>query len=146
MTHDDIILIGKRWLSKQRYIAPNHFSGTKQIATEVTTISNEIADVIGWHEWGQVSTLIECKTSRSDFLADQKKPFRMRPDEGMGQYRFYLSPIGIIKERDLPDKWGLLETDGKAIYVVRASEVFTFNWKSERALLISLWRRAKEGK
>lgn len=56
-----------------------------------------------------VSLLIECKTSRSDFLADRKKNFRKDPSLGMGSWRFMLTPKGLLKIEELPEKWGLLE-------------------------------------
>lgn len=54
------------------------------------------------------TTLIEVKTSRSDFLVDKKKPHRLNPATGMGKWRYYLCPEGVIKVEDLPPKWGLL--------------------------------------
>ncbi len=57
------------------------------------------------------SYMIETKISRSDFLADAKKPFRINPDEGIGEYRYYACPTGLIKPEELPDKWGLIYVD-----------------------------------
>ncbi|EAZ98139.1 hypothetical protein MELB17_09653 [Marinobacter sp. ELB17] len=59
--------------------------------------------------------LVECKASRSDFLADRNKPFRLDPDLGMGIYRFYLCLPGVIGVADLPDGWGLLYAEGEKI-------------------------------
>lgn len=55
------------------------------------------------------SFLIETKISRSDFLADKKKPFRNDPSLGVGTYRYYACPEGLIKIDELPEKWGLIE-------------------------------------
>lgn len=49
------------------------------------------------------SCLIEVKVSRSDFLADKKKPFRKDSSLGMGDWRFYLCPPGVIKVEDLEE-------------------------------------------
>lgn len=57
------------------------------------------------------SYLIETKISRSDFLADAKKPFRLNPDDGVGEYRYYACPTGLIKPEELPEKWGLIYVD-----------------------------------
>lgn len=54
------------------------------------------------------SYLIETKVSRSDFLADAKKPFRKDPSQGIGDYRYYACPEGLIKPDELPEKWGLI--------------------------------------
>jgi len=70
-----------------------------------------IADVMGFR--ADASILIECKTSRSDFLADKNKPERRGEIEGYGNYRLYLAPKGILKLTDLPVGWGLLEVNEK---------------------------------
>lgn len=54
------------------------------------------------------TVLIEAKTSRSDFLADRKKPHRMQPETGIGKWRYYICPTDLIKPKDLPEKWGLI--------------------------------------
>lgn len=79
---------------------------------ELSTVTDEIPDVIGFGS-GNHSVLIECKTSRSDFLADKKKLFRQHPWMGMGSHRLYLCPKGIVKIEDLPEGWGLIEVNEK---------------------------------
>ncbi len=39
--------------------------------------------------------LWNAKISRSDFLADANKPFRLKPEEGLGSRRFYMAPAGL---------------------------------------------------
>ena len=53
--------------------------------------------------------LVECKITRSDFLADREKPFRQNPERGVGSERFYLTPPALLKLEELPAGWGLLE-------------------------------------
>ncbi len=78
------------------------------ILSEQYCATGEVPDVIGWK--GQCkSVLVECKISRSDFLADANKPFRLHPEEALGSQRLYLAPEGMIAERELPPNWGLLE-------------------------------------
>lgn len=110
MTHAELVKIAaaqlKRW-------------GCLPICTEMVTqnISGEIPDAIGWT--ARASILIECKASRSDFLADCKKIFRFDlPESGMGDFRFYLTNPGVItKETDIPLGWGVYEViDGKVKY------------------------------
>ena len=99
----------------------------------------EIPDVFGWNYWATV--LIEVKVSRSDFLADAKKSFRQQPEEGVGAFRYYCSPEGLITEVDLPDKWGLLwEKDG-VITVVKDAERQQQNAQGEITILASIMRR-----
>lgn len=57
---------------------------------------------------------IEVKVTRSDFLKDKNKPFRKHPETGMGHYRFYCAPVGLISPDELPDGWGLLEYHHKS--------------------------------
>ena len=53
--------------------------------------SGEMPDAIGWKR-GCHSVLVECKSSRADFLADREKPWRQKPENGAGCERFYLTP------------------------------------------------------
>jgi hypothetical protein len=73
--------------------------------------SRERVDCIGFRQ--QCSALIEVKVSRSDFLADMNKPERQ--SGGVGTYRFYLAPTGLLRVNDLPEKWGLIEASGRSL-------------------------------
>ncbi len=84
------------------------------ILSEQYCATGEVPDVIGWKGLCQ-SVLVECKVSRSDFLADASKPFRQNPEEGLGSKRFYLAPPGIIAREELPKHWGLLESKGREV-------------------------------
>ena len=68
--------------------------------------NSESPDAIGFRPNG-CSILMEVKVSRGDFLSDRKKPHRIDPAIGMGDWRFYVCPEGIITPEDLPAKWGL---------------------------------------
>ncbi len=98
MTHAELVQIGKRWLLR---------NGCPYAITEVATAASESPDIIGFR-YGK-SVLIEVKVSRSDFLADRKKHFREYPEMGMGNYRYYLAPKGLLQQREMPFKWVLLE-------------------------------------
>ncbi|GAB3927784.1 MmcB family DNA repair protein [Larkinella terrae] len=74
--------------------------------------NGEYCDVIGFGSGGH-TVVIECKASRSDFLADKKKLFRQFPEMGKGRYRIYCAPKGLLKLEELPEKWGLLEVDDR---------------------------------
>lgn len=52
--------------------------------------------------------LIETKVTRTDFLNDAKKKFRADPTKGVGRYRYYACPEGLIAPEELPDRWGLI--------------------------------------
>jgi len=118
---------------------------------ELYSISGEIPDVIGFGDWGH-SVLIECKTSRSDFFAEFKKPHRINGG-GMGRYRFFCVPTGLIKQDEIPEKWGLIYVNAsmKATAIFNpmrqpydSRHTFTFedyNRDSERHIMYSALRR-----
>ena len=69
----------------------------------------ENPDAIGWrYSWGNASNegsvLVECKTSRADFKKDFSKSFRIEPEQGIGNWRYYMCPTDIIKVDEIPDK------------------------------------------
>jgi len=100
-THEQLVERSKTWLKNT--------ANCGVVITEMfaTTSTGETPDAIGFRQGG-VSILIECKSSRQDFLADKKKYFRNKPELGMGLYRFYLCPNDVIRPDEIPDKWGLM--------------------------------------
>jgi hypothetical protein len=88
--------------------------GCSIVLSEQSCASGEVPDVIGWKGFCQ-SVLVECKVSRSDFLTDASKPFRLKPEEGLGSRRFYMTPAGMIAREELPKSWGLLECKGREV-------------------------------
>jgi hypothetical protein len=107
--HNNLVLLGAKWLRKQ---------GFGVVATELDAAGcRERPDVIGFRS--SSSAIIEVKVSRSDFLADARKPERQGA-MGVGVYRFYLCPAGLIEVQDLPPRWGLLHAqEGKVFEVLR---------------------------
>jgi hypothetical protein len=106
VTHQQLVRLAELWLRR------NYGCGI--VLSEQSCASGETPDVIGWKRRCR-SIVIECKISRSDFLADREKPFRKNPELGMGCERLYLAPCGLIERDDLPHKWGLLEAKGRAL-------------------------------
>lgn len=142
LTHKKLVEVAYRWALKR---------GSCGIAfKELVTTSGEIPDVIGFGACGH-SVLIECKVSRADFFKDKHKPFRIT-GRGMGKYRLFCAPEGLIKVNELPEKWGLLEVrdDGKAVAVINSPRLHEngfhthsheVNEASERAIMYSALRR-----
>lgn len=108
-------------------------------------MSSEIPDAIGWAYGGRLSILVECKVSRSDFRADQKKLFRRKTHLGMGTHRYYMAPTGIIPLDDVPEMWGLLEYGERGnITVVRVAPEHRERCTAhETAMLWSALRRVQ---
>jgi len=104
--------------------------------------NSELPDVIAFTT--RDSTVIECKVSRSDFLKDKNKPFRINANQGMGDYRFYCAPKGLIKQEELPRGWGLIEIlpNGKMRKLVDSWLVHKKNIDAEHYLLFYYARRA----
>lgn len=87
------------------------------VLSEQYCATGEVPDAIGWKGMCR-SVVVECKVSRSDFLADAKKPFRTNADEGLGCERYYLAPAGVIAPDELPKGWGLLEYGRRQVHIV----------------------------
>lgn len=84
------------------------------VLSEQYCSTGEVPDVIAWKGFCK-SVLVECKVSRADFLADAAKPFRQKPEDGMGSQRFYLASAGVIRPDELPRHWGLLEVRNREV-------------------------------
>lgn len=109
-SHGGLVDLACSWLSRQNcgIVFSDKFGAV------VST--GEKPDAIGFRH--SVSILVECKATRADFLSDKNKKFRKNPTLGMGDWRFYLSPQGIIEPRDLPEGWGLLHATSRGVRAV----------------------------
>lgn len=110
------------------------------VATDLRTQNNETPDVIGFYGAGG-STLIECKISRSDFLADRIKLFRKYEDMGVGDLRYFAAMPSILKPEDLPAGWGLLEVMEHGIRELIKPAFKEANKRAEVKILMSILRR-----
>jgi hypothetical protein len=137
MDHTSLCERARRWLSGTRRCKPV-FSNNASC--------REIPDAIGWSS-STGSTVVECKTSVSDFYADQKKHFRwakegithwykmsritakQASEEGyerfpvlmMGDFRFYLCEQGVLTPELVAEKMpdhGLGYVCGRSIRIV----------------------------
>jgi hypothetical protein len=111
MTHAKLVLMAVGWLRRYR---------CGVVLSEQACVSGEMPDAIGWKKSCH-SVLVECKASRADFLADREKPFRQKPETGIGCERYYMAPGGLIRIEELPGGWGLLDVCGREIEKVRPS-------------------------
>lgn len=121
MTHHELVGHAVRWLRRNncRVILHDPFRAA---------YVQEQPDAIGWRDG--LSILVEVKVSRADFLRDRHKPFRADPAKGMGDWRFYLAPAGLIRPEELPTGWGLLECDGKRVHLVHGGPRGNHWWGS----------------
>ncbi len=132
MTHAELVERAQAWLY-----------GTAKCAVAVTeyrtVYGGEEPDALGWRPVG-TSILVECKATRSDFLADRRKA--CRAGEGLGSLRYYLTPPGVCSPDDLPPGWGLLVVQGRRVRVVVEAERRTADLATERRLLVHALRKA----
>jgi len=103
--HDELIAMSARWLRR---------NGFGVVATEISAVGcREQPDAIGFRQ--SCSAIVEAKASRSDFLADRRKPERSGECLGLGVYRFYICPEGLILPDEIPAGWGLLYAAGRQV-------------------------------
>jgi len=132
--HPQLVAAAVDWLRR------NYRCGI--VLSEQYCVTGEVPDAIGWKGMCH-SVVVECKTSRADFLADARKPFRHplrlsarhsgnQQDEGLGCERFYLAPSGLLVPEELPSVWGLLEYSRHAVRVVKPAKK---NLRTEAGLL-----------
>jgi hypothetical protein len=137
VTHAQLVSAAECWLRSYRcYI----------VLSEQTAESGEVPDVIGWRS-NCHSVVVECKISRADFFADEKKAVRQKPELGMGCERFYLTPKDLLDESELPHGWGLLELHKRDVAVrtkpACRSQRTPAGLMSEMELLLASLRRVE---
>lgn len=111
--HKELVARAARWLLTT--------AGMGRVVTEPAPgWCPEHPDAIGWDMRGW-SILVECKVSRSDFLADLRKRRRWAEAgyAGMGQERYFMTPPKLLDPADIPDGWGLLEAGRRVRRVVQ---------------------------
>jgi hypothetical protein len=131
-THKALVQRLARWMKSRQ--------GATVVMTELATRNSETPDVIGWAS-GARSTLIECKRSRADFLADGKKWFRRRMEEGMGELRYVAAPKGLLRADEMPEGWGLLEVEPYRIIMTKEAVPMKAHKTRECVMLMSALRR-----
>ena len=122
MTHRELVDRGVRWLRQK---------GCRIVLAEFTAMTVEIPDVIGWRGGNQASYLLEAKASRSDYLADRNKPFRVSPELGVGQYRYFICEPNVIRVEDLPERWGLLYVKEKTVSIECGQDPARIDWPEQ---------------
>jgi len=136
MTHAQLVEKAVRWLRSYR---------CGVILSEQACASGEMPDAIGWKRACH-SVLVECKVTRADFLADRAKPFRQKPEKGVGSERFYLATPDLVQATELPAGWGLLECRRGHVEMIQASAKnlrTSVGFRYEMNLLLASLRRVE---
>ena len=105
--HDYLVERAGRWLKG------SFGCSVVLLEQKALTSTGEQPDAIGWVS--DRSILVECKSSRSDFLRDKHKWHRHYPGS-VGGWRFYLTDPGVVNgECEIPDGWGVYEIRGRTV-------------------------------
>ena len=112
LTHASLCAVAVRWLKRANGAGGHGCHVAVSECRPETT--GEAPYAIGFragHLSGSV--VVEVKVSRADFLADKGKPHRAA-GAGMGTWRYYMAPAGLLTVADMPDRWGLLEVNARS--------------------------------
>lgn len=141
MTHAEMCKLAVGWLKRPQSRGGH---GCKVAIDECRTgFGGEIPDAIGFSYIGSTgvggtdgTVLVEVKVSRSDFLADKAKPHRV--EGGVGNWRYFMTPQGLIAPEELPPKWGLIEVTPRGHIKTRVGVYSDTNtsFRKERAALM----------
>lgn len=135
MKHEDLRKLAVKWLTNKKHCGV--------VLSEIVTACSEIPDAVGWQAW--VSYLVECKTNRADFLAQRRKCW-MRTGRGVGSFRYFLAPEGVLETSDMADSdWGLLvvSPSGRVKLAAEAARREPCR-EDEVRMLVSALRRVKQ--
>jgi hypothetical protein len=143
LTHEDLRKRAVRWLAGTEHCGV--------VLSEITCACSERPDAVGWH--ANCSYSVECKASRSDFLANRNK-IHVRTGRGVGQFRYFMTPKGLIRPGDLDDvgpdgvgvsDYGLLwcSEDSKVVTIIKKPERREACLEDEITMLVSALRRVR---
>lgn len=140
-SHSQLCKLALNWLKRPQSRGGH---GCKVAIDECRTgWGGEIPDALGYRYDGSYldgTVLVECKVSRADFLADKGKPHRQAG--GVGNWRYFMAPEGIISVHELPDKWGLVEVNQRG-HMKTAVGAFTVkSYTERRERLQSTWHQS----
>lgn len=139
MTHRELVERAVRWLRSHHRC--------RVVLAEIHSAAGERPDAIGWKSVCQC-VLVECKTSRSDFLVDARKTGRRLPEMQLGHERWYFvaDPTIATPEEVHARGFGLAVVDGRSVKrVLKAPSHNAGDWGSgarrEVSLLVSVLAR-----
>ena len=145
--HAQLVVRADRWLRNTLHC--------RVVLTELraATAVGDIPDDVGWVGWvGGCCIQVECKVSRSDFISDLKKISRRIGMPCLGDWRFYLTPPGLLTGLELPEGWGWYEVDGTRVRHAGGEEYSNMDIPpchscrdSEVDLLVSALARERNG-
>jgi len=145
LTHNELQQVAVKYLLHKK--TPNMDIKCQYTIQNANSMYGEIADVYGLSS--SYNVLIEVKSNYPDFLVDENKRCRQPDSVGLGHYRYYFFPKGLINGANVRLDWGILEYDivNKKVDVVRKSLKFVESVRKADAIKYSIIRKlAKPGK
>lgn len=133
ISHQDLVMRGCKWLQNSQQCP---------VVLYEARGNYENPDVIGWRYHGHISVLLECKTSYKDFKKDFDK--KARKLQGMGNFRYFFAPKGVIPVEEVPIGWGLLEVDHYVKIILKATEFKEVFKKDEMGLMYTALHRQSD--
>lgn len=142
MNHTELCEVAKKWL-----VRPNsqRGHGCHVALSECRSgWGGEMPDAIGYRASSRVTetVVVEVKVSRSDFLADAKKPHRVE-GAGMGVYRYFMCPEGLIQPHEVPARWGLLWVNARGRVKAVLGPVALSNNSGTFHAVAAAWQHAR---
>lgn len=144
--HDDLCKLAVIWL-KRPFSAKGHGCAVAMSEVKSGWGGGEIPDAIGFRANGYMdgTVVVEVKVTRPDFLSDKNKSHRQ--EGGLGNWRYYMAPAGLIKPYELPEKWGLLEVNARGHIKVVCGPVVDGNGSIGRyGEVLPNWRHESNSK
>jgi hypothetical protein len=143
LKHADLCEIAKKWLVRTNSQG-GHGCGVA-LSECRSGWGGEIPDAIGFRAVYEMTetVVVEVKISRSDFLVDAKKPHRA-DGSGMGMFRYYMCPEGLIQPDELPVRWGLLWVNSRGHVKPMAGPVFLSNNSGNFNEVSKPWKHAHD--
>ncbi|MGE8063867.1 adenylosuccinate synthase [Pseudomonas sp. NPDC089569] len=143
MTHSELCEVAKKWLRR-----PNSQGGHGcQVALSECRSGwgGEMPDSIGFRAATRETetVVVEVKVSRSDFLADAKKPHRA-DGEGMGLYRYFMCPEGLIQPDEVPERWGLLWVNARGKVIAKRGPVALSQNSGTFQTVAAAWQHSRD--
>ncbi|MBU2723882.1 hypothetical protein [Acidithiobacillus ferridurans] len=123
MMHKDLCALARTWL--QRPASRSGPGCAVAVSESGNWVNKEVVDAIGWRPYGERagSVLVEAKTSRSDFFADRAKKHRANSERGVGKYRYFMAPEGLLRMDEIPPQWGFITVNRRGHIKVVAGHV-----------------------
>ncbi len=134
-THEALVERAQRWLLNSRHCK-------FVVAEPKPWTCVEHPDVIGWFTNGE-STVVECKISLADFRRDEQKNWRCT-SLGLGAFKFYFAPPGLLRPEWMPPGVGLIEPKGRRVLILREAHCRQVrDWPQEIAMLLAQIAKAR---